>query len=75
MSGTPLTFRARSVFASRYNEKIIGLRFFAKKDGNAPADSIFIEFDGMTIDQLIAELKNIRVAKRNPHTGEIITDV
>ena len=53
-------FKAAKVMASRYGDQTTGLRFFARKQGNVPEDSVLIEFDGMNVDQLIAELNRIR---------------
>lgn len=60
--------------AHRKGDHIVGLRFFTRKHGNEPSDSVLIEFEGMSVEQLIKELQNIKLVKRNPHTGEIIRD-
>lgn len=54
-------FTAKSVKASKYGEHTTALRFFGPKNGNIPEDQCVVKFEGMNIDQLIAELQNIKV--------------
>lgn len=54
------SFRATRVMASRYGDQTTALRFFAPKHGNVPEEQLVVMFEGMNLEQLIAELERMK---------------